>query len=220
MNNFWDTLNLMQLPLSAYTPGQGDPKMEGGNETATGAPVYTFEMWRRGVAPYVTGATSEKDPPGTLVYRTVGEHQQVPVRITDYGPGVKGIDIASSNSKWATNFPFQGATDQFSETPPLLARPSEQMDSARPMPAAAPGVAQMSSWSDYASVLKPTATESTISGVGGALSKLGGGMMQQGQQGMQQALAGLFNQSHPAAALLQQYANNPLQFLANPYLRG
>jgi hypothetical protein len=217
--NYWDSLNLMQLPLSAYTPGQGDAKMEGGFETATGAPVYTFEMWQRGEAPYVTGATSQKNPTGAMVYRTLGD-LRVPVKITDYGPGVKGIDIASSNSKWANNFPYQGATEQFSGTPPLLARPGDQMDNPRPMLASAPGGAQMSSWADYANALQPSATDKAVSGLGSALSRLGGGMQQQGQQqGMQQALA-LLSQGSPAAGALQQYAANPLQFLINPYLRG
>lgn len=118
--SMWDPFELAGLPLSAYTPGLGDPKMEGGYETASGHPVYTFEQFLRGDAPYVTGATSRKDPSGQLVYRTMGD-QQVPVRITDYGPKVQGIDIATSNKKWATNFPYQGATDKF--TPPALAPP-------------------------------------------------------------------------------------------------
>jgi hypothetical protein len=44
----YDPEYLSSLPLSAYTPGQGDPKMEGGWATATGAPMYTYEMWRAG----------------------------------------------------------------------------------------------------------------------------------------------------------------------------
>jgi hypothetical protein len=208
--NYWDSLNLMQLPLSAYTPGQGDTKMEGGFETATGAPVYTFEMWQRGEAPYVTGATSQKNPTGAMVYRTLGD-LRVPVKITDYGPGVKGIDIASSNSKWANNFPYQGAREQFVTSAPV--QPGTDGMSYGQFTQQSPGLGA------YASAVQPTPTQGTVSALGGALSRLGGGMQQQGQQGMQQALA-LLSQGSPAAGALQQYAANPLQFLINPYLRG
>lgn len=112
----FDMFNLLQLPLSAYSPGQPvilpgrTSSIEGKFETASGAPVYTYEAWLRGEAPYVTGATNQKNPTGQLVYRTIGD-RQVPVRITDYGPGTKGLDIATSNKDWAADFPYQGQKD-------------------------------------------------------------------------------------------------------------
>ena len=203
--SFWEPFNLMQLPLSAYTPGQGDPSMEGGWQTATGAPVYTFEMWQQGKAPYVTGATSQKDPSGALVYRKIGD-QTVPVKITDYGPGVKGIDIASSNSEWATNFPYQGATDNF--------QPGNMQASAAAVPPPAGiGALVPPPAFDYNKFNNAAAISDAGSALGLALGKIGQGMQQQGSQGMQQALAML---SQPSAArnALAALANNPLMYLS------
>jgi hypothetical protein len=219
--SFWEPFNLIQLPLSAYTPGQGDRSMEGGWETATGAPVYTFEQWQRGEAPYVTGATSQKNPSGALVYRSIGEHT-VPVRITDYGPGVKGIDIASSNKRWATNFPYQGATDAG-----VLAGNSGVPDTSGDglgvgqfnQQTLAAGLASGHDLADYASALSPSTTSRVTSSVASALGTLGKGLQQQGQRGMQQAL-GQLQQTSPGARLLQQLAANPLQYLQNPYIQG
>jgi hypothetical protein len=104
--------DLLNLPLSAYTPGQGDPRMEGGRQTASGAPMFTLEDYLRLLGtsqalPYVTGATNVSPPSGAMVTRQIGGHS-VPVKITDYGPGVGGLDIASSNPRYATDFPYQG----------------------------------------------------------------------------------------------------------------
>jgi hypothetical protein len=83
---------LRRLGLSAYTPGQGVASMEGGWETATGAPMYTYEDYIAGRAPYVTGATSQR-PTGQEVTRTIGG-VQVPVRVTDYIPSKAKLKVA------------------------------------------------------------------------------------------------------------------------------
>jgi len=106
-----DERDLSDAPLSAFTPGQGDPSMEGGFETFSGAPMHTFEAHLRGETPYVTGATNDPSDIGKQIWRNIGG-KKVLVGITDYGPGVKGIDIASENKRWAKNFPFQGQRDK------------------------------------------------------------------------------------------------------------
>jgi hypothetical protein len=207
--------DLLGLPLSAYTPGRGDQSMEGGWQTSSGAPVYPFEWYVNGNAPHVTGATSNKDLIGQTVYRTIGD-QVVPVKLTDYGPGVKGIDIASTNAEWAKSFPYQGHTDTpetiaaaYANAPtlgqsPLLAGSSLQQGSApvlnlgnlpvSNLSASPPGQSQ---WGQGGSV------------IGSALSRIGQGISQQGQSGMSQALA-----------MLQQRSRGPLesylQSLLNP----
>lgn len=222
MSGYWDPFNLMQLPLSAYTPGQGDKSMEGGWETASGEPVYTYEMFKAGNAPYVTGATSMKNPSGALVYRTIGD-QQVPVRITDHGPGVKGIDIASSNKQWGSNFPYQGATDTFQppNTPaplgqPMMAGGPDGLSASQfGQQTLASGLGSGHPLSAYASALGSPSTASSLgSSIGSALGKLGQGMQQQGQQGMQQALAMLHSDPRAQQALAQ-LAANPLMYLQN-----
>lgn len=99
--------DLEQRPLSAFTPGQGDPEMEGGFETASGEPMNTLEAYERGDAPYVTGATDDHSNIGKTVWRQVGD-RNVKVGVTDYGPGAHGLDIAVEKASWGRNFPFQG----------------------------------------------------------------------------------------------------------------
>jgi hypothetical protein len=227
--SMWDPFELAGLPLSAYTPGQGDPDVEGGYETISGDPIYTLEQYLDGSAPYVTGATSRKKPSGQLIFRSVG-NQNVPVRITDYGPGVKGLDIATSNEKWATDFPYQGSTDKFSMTPPQAAQikgilaqfaarnyPSNPdgtgvMNFAQQNYAQSGGASQ--SPIDYAVAMQsPSATDKGFGALGSILGGLGKSMGQQSQQGMQQALALL--KQHPSAisSLLDQLTANPTQYL-------
>lgn len=220
----WDPIQLAALPLSAYTPGQGDPSMEGGFQTATGAPMYTMEAYLKGDAPYVTGATSMKNPGGQLVYRKVGD-QVVPVRITDYGPGVQGIDIATANKKWANNFPFQGSRDVFKpeEYQAFVASaPKPNQDGlgvgefasrigagSQPIVSATPGgTGPMSTWQDYGKALTTQQTAGAAgSAIGAALSRIGQGVAQQGQQGMQQAMAMLQHKSSPFDSYLQRLIN-------------
>lgn len=207
MIDFFDPFHLAALPLSAYTPGQGDLKMEGGNETASGKPVYTFEAYLRGEAPYVTGATSNKNPSGQLVYRTIGD-QQVPVRITDYGPGVKGIDIASSNRKWATNFPYQGSRDTFSPQNAIASTSGDGMSASQFMGRTSPllnGVIQAQQ--------QPSTTENVLGALGSALRGFGKSMSGNQINPMQ-----FMQQNNRGAQMLAQLANNPLMYLNNPYL--
>lgn len=219
----WDPLHLAALPLSAYTPGQGDPSMEGGFETATGAPMYTLESFLAGESPYVTGATNIKKPSGALVYRKIGD-QVVPVRVTDYGPGVKGLDIATTNKKWATNFPFQGQRDVF--TPEAYSafaanapRPGQDgmgvgtfasKMGAGVTPAAtavAGGTGPMSTWQDYGKVLtNQGAATKAGAAVGSALSGIGQAIASQTQAGNQQALA-MLNRKSPFDSYLQSLIN-------------
>jgi hypothetical protein len=154
-------LDLLNLPLSAYTPGKGDIKMEGKWETATGAPMYTFEMYERGEAPYVTAASNSKKLFGKTVFRTIGE-RTVPLRITDYGPGVKGLDIAFENPKYATNFPFQGQRDTTSPTP-----------TARTMVASEGRTQQAPQMSTWADLLGASERPSSLEGAALALARLG-----------------------------------------------
>lgn len=215
--------DLLNLPLSAYTPGQGDPSMEGGLQTASGAPMYTLESFLSGKAPYVTGATSQKGPTGELVNRTIG-NQTVPVRITDYGPGVKGLDIASSNSKWATNFPYQGQTDHLGSA--LSAYDALGPDN-RPAPLNLENLGQFAtrnyggeSGSDPSvlnlgnlpvsnlSASPPAQTNYSQLGsaISGIFSGLGKSISQSSQQGNQQAMAMLQKRS-PGASFLQSLLN-------------
>ncbi len=224
----WDPLHLASLPLSAYTPGQGDPSMEGGWATSSGAPMVTLEMHLADPEkyPYVTGATSNKNPSGALVYRKIGD-QVVPVRVTDYGPGVEGLDIATANKKWATNFPFQGSRDVFkpeeysafvvSASRPQPINPGVLGDFAtrnyaanQPQPAAAAtaGTGPMSTWQDYGKALTTQQTANTAgSAIGSALSRIGQGISQQGQQGMSQALAMLQQRKSPFDRYLESLIN-------------
>jgi hypothetical protein len=234
MATYYDPLALAGLPLSAYTPGQGDLKMEGGYETATGQPMYTFEQYLKGQAPYVTGAVSGK-PSGQMVYRTIGD-QVVPIRISDTGPGVKGIDIASSNSKWATNFPYQGQTDRTPIMPGANALSIAGMAggpaAAAPVfgsafggsPAPVGGgmlagadsgykfgtgsnIGQMSGWQDYTKALTTqTPTEKAGAQIAGAFQQIGSQLAQQGQQGMNQAMS-MVQRPSAAAQLLQRLIN-------------
>jgi hypothetical protein len=204
---YYDSLQLSALPLSAYTPGQGDPTMEGGFATASGAPMYTFESYLAGRSPYVTGATSMKNPTGQLIYRRIGD-QVVPVRITDYGPAVQGIDIASSNPSWATNFPYQGSTDTG-----LLAQ--QQPGAAAAAPAAAtgaPAAAAAAPAAAAAATPNKWDTSSTGANVGSIMGMIAQ-MMGQQQQGQNAALQSFLSRPRPSVNYLAQLAANPTMFL-------
>jgi hypothetical protein len=195
----WDPFELSAAPLSAYTPGQGDIAMEGKMETASGAPVYHLEDYLAGNAPYVTGATNKKNPSGQTVYRTIGDNV-VPVKITDYGPGVKGIDIASSNSKWATNFPYQGSKDMT-----LLSGPAIKSNVPAPTSGGSyafgtgSNMAQMGTVADYAAAKQQGSAVGTgIGAIGSSLAQLGQQQARQGQVGMSQAMA-MLQQRRPSA---------------------
>lgn len=228
-------MNLWELPLSAYTPGQGDPSMEGGWQTSTGAPMYTLEMYLNGTAPYVTGATSMKQPSRDVVFRTIGD-RVVPVRATDYGPGVKGLDIATENTGWARNFPYQGSRDNSA-----LGRYGTMMagqGNAAPPPAPAPqrfaGSSDGMSATQFANqsfgpagglatanaLAAPSATQTAASALGAGLSSAGGMMQKQGQQGMQQAMALLQTAPNPLKQLLAQLVGNPTMYLQQQPIPG
>jgi len=98
-----------QAYLTAYTPGMGRLMMEGANITAMGTVPRTFEQYQAGLSSYVTGAVgpSYGRPTGAFVNVWMA-NQWVPVKLEDYGPGVKGIDIASGTAAWAKAFPYQG----------------------------------------------------------------------------------------------------------------
>jgi len=184
--------------------------MEGGYETASGEPIYTFEDWLAGKVPYVTGATNRKDPSLQTIYRNFGDYRNVPVRITDYGPGVKGIDIASSNKAWATNFPYQGSResgDYSGYTQPVAAAATLTRSNS----------GLMSTWQDYATAVKtPTEDEKQLAGgVMGALSDLGKNVSKSFDQS---AALKLLSQSTAARQILAQLAADPRRFLNNPYL--
>lgn len=210
----WDPFDLSQLPLSSYTPGQGDIAMEGKMETASGAPVYHLEDYLAGNAPYVTGATNKKNPSGQITYRTVGDNV-VPVKITDYGPGVKGIDIASSNSKWAKNFPYQGSKDMTLLSGPAISPTNQSSGSPTPYPSPVSGGSYafgtgsnpgaMSTGMDYAAAkASGNAVASAGAGIGNALSQIGQAQARQGQVGTQQALEMLQRRRSALSALLPQ----------------
>jgi len=205
----WNPFELSAAPLSAYTPGQGDTSMEGGFETATGRPMITLEMHLADPVkyPYVTGATNQKNPSGQVVYRTVGDNI-VPVKIDDYGPGVKGIDIATANKKWATNFPYQGAKDTT-----ILAGPDIKSTVPSPTSGGAyafgtgsnPGA--MGTIADYANAQQRGSQIASVgSSIGNALSQIGQQQARQGQVGMSQAMA-----------MLQQRRSNPSAYAPLPF---
>jgi len=173
-----------------------------------------------GNAPYVTGATNAKNPAGNLIYRNIGD-QQVPVRITDYGPGAKGLDIASSNKAWAKNFPYQGHTDTPPAPPDSNAAATGYLPGGQPyVPGGATTVPAQ--WTNYAGVGQvPKAlpvsgqglTAAQGSAVASGLGAYGKAIQQQGLTDTQKALSML--QSDPrAAAMLKQLASNPWMYLA------
>src|SRR5207248_6461059 len=102
--------------ISAYTPGKGPRRMEGGKETTLGGPIYYLEDYLAGRAPYVTGAIRGVPTGDTVEINVAG--RTVPVKITDHGPGVHGIDLASKTRSWAKEFPFQGWTQVVSGNAP------------------------------------------------------------------------------------------------------
>lgn len=110
--------------------------MEGPFATATGAPMYTFEQFRAGNAPYVTAAMAGR-PSGQFFYVDIPGIGSVPVRVTDTGGGLRSgqIDIASSNPAYATNFPYQGNVN-LRDAPPVTVLPP----AAQPPGPAAQGV--------------------------------------------------------------------------------
>lgn len=92
--------------VTTYTPGQGDPKMEGGRETSSGAPMYYLEDYLDGHAPYVTVAAGKDSPfAGKDLTLTLANGTPIRARATDYGPGVKTLDVASRNPAYAKNAP-------------------------------------------------------------------------------------------------------------------
>jgi hypothetical protein len=102
--------------VTTYTPGQGDLKMEGGYETSSGAPMFTMQQYFRGDAPYVTLASRPNSPlKGQDLSLTLANGQVIPGRVTDTGPGVKTLDVASSDPAHATNAP--SAFDQVAIAP-------------------------------------------------------------------------------------------------------
>ncbi len=111
--------------FTAYTPGQGNPRMEGGYSTSTGAPMYTLEQYRAGQAPYVTGAVAGR-PSGQRVYTQFPGVGTVPIGLTDTGGGLKPgqIDLASSNRSYANNFPYQGQRPVYNSNPMTPIPPS------------------------------------------------------------------------------------------------
>jgi hypothetical protein len=110
-----DAKDLNFAPLSAYSPGKGNRRMEGRFETSSGDPMHTFESFLRGHSKYVTGATNDHRNIGKTVMRHIG-NRLVPVKITDFGPGVKGIDIPFENPHFARSFPFQGQVEKTGRT--------------------------------------------------------------------------------------------------------
>jgi hypothetical protein len=97
-----------QPPVTTYTPGKGDPKMEGGWETSSGAPMTTIEGAIAGIDPYVTIAVNPKDPRyGTTGVFETASGKQIPAAATDTGPGVKNADVASANPAFATATPAE-----------------------------------------------------------------------------------------------------------------
>lgn len=193
----WSPFDLATLPLSAYTPGRGDPKMEGGFRTATpGVPMYTYEMWKRGEAPYVTAAITgpgARPQPGSLVYRQIG-NEIVPTRPTDRGPGVPGdpfkYDIAYENPAYATNYPYQGQTGAYGyggSTQQYAAPTTYAARGGGFEPMAATGAAAKPEGFDYKSF-------------GGALTKIGQSYADQAEASIKQAQSEgmtLLNSSNP-----------------------
>lgn len=183
--------------------------IEGGFATASGHPMYTLEAYLRGEAgkgptiPYVTGATNVSPPPLIDVVRNIGG-RQIPVKITDYGPDVKGLDIASENKQWAKNFPYQGQT----EAPMVLTQQAAVdylnrkaidplMASAEPTFTRESNPAQMSTFADYSKALnQQKAFNSVGSTFASALGNIGAGMAQQASNSTSQALSMLLNRPH------------------------
>jgi hypothetical protein len=101
-------------PTTAYTPGQGDPAMEGGMETRRGEPMFLLEDHLKGKAPWVTLAQPKGmgEPTGQFVTATLeGEGplrgRKILGRYSDYGPGVHGTDVATSTPGFGHSFPYK-----------------------------------------------------------------------------------------------------------------
>jgi hypothetical protein len=91
---------------STYTPGMGDPRMEGGRLDATGHPAVSYQLSPTGA----TFAVKPGDPRfGLRITATNPDGKQVTGTATDFGPGVKNVDIASSNPAEAKSSPFDNA---------------------------------------------------------------------------------------------------------------
>jgi hypothetical protein len=179
----WSPSELTNLPLSAYTPGRGDPEMEGGFKTATpGAPMYTYEMWKRGEAPYVTAAITgpgARPQPGSLVYRQIG-NEIVPTRPTDRGPGAPGdpykYDIAYEDPAYATNYPYQGQTGAYG-----YGGLTERYTAPTSYAARGGGYSPMTepAFSQAAETSKPEGFD--VAGFGKSLGKLGASLADEGE---------------------------------------
>jgi hypothetical protein len=88
---------------TTYTPGQGNTRMEGGRETATGAPMHYLEDGN------ATLAVNPMDKAllGSHGMLTLADGTQIPADVSDTGPGVRrgNFDIASRNSALAYDTP-------------------------------------------------------------------------------------------------------------------
>jgi hypothetical protein len=119
-----------------------------------------------GQAPYVTAAASNKALYGQTFNRAIGG-ETVPLRVTDYGPGVRGLDIAYQNPAYATNYPFQGGGGGYAPQP------------TKPEYAYGTGsnLGQMGSWNDYyTAASQPSPTQSVLGGIAGAFKGFGQSM--------------------------------------------
>jgi hypothetical protein len=215
--NLYDPMFISGLPLSSYTPGKGDPKMEGGWETSSGEPPIPLEWHLRDPVkyPYVTGAVTGEGSraTGQIVYRTIGD-KTVPVKLADRGPGVDGkmtLDIASINPNWATNFPHQGQKDDALLTGPIpsLTHPTPTPE---PTPPTTPGVpggesGMMSTWGDLAAAKDRGQTIGNVSSaISSIFSGLGKSMASSSQAGSSQAMA-MLNRKSPFESYLRSLLN-------------
>lgn len=96
------------VKLTSYTPGQGDPKMEGGVLAADGKPAYTMEQFHAGKAPYVAVAMDPQSPWRGKYLRSK-KFPNTLFKVTDTGGAFKGkglarMDIAFSDPLKAKSF--------------------------------------------------------------------------------------------------------------------
>lgn len=105
--------NRSTVALSSYTPGKGDPKMEGGPLDRHGNPAYTMEQFKEGKAPYVTVAMDPKSPWQGKELRSP-KFPGISFKVMDTGGAFKGnglsrMDIAFSDPARAYSYDVKEA---------------------------------------------------------------------------------------------------------------
>lgn len=115
-------------PATTYVPGMGG--IEGGRYDAQGNPITTIQQ--AGPGNPVTLAVHPGDPRfGTQGVLVQPNGSMTPAAVTDKGPGVKNIDIASNDKTMAYNTPPNLANSKYVASKPGQAPSQELIDLAK-----------------------------------------------------------------------------------------